>query len=224
MAKASSSGGSGETQTSRLCGCKATRHPAFTNCLGCGLIYCSEERDFLVSSGGKCVFCGSCECNLSPQELQAQGLTPIQASAYALKDKLLQFDLENAKRSHVRDAQADYYETSDRWLSDEEKAKIDEQQRLRREGLKPQNRRVHLSLTVDKTGRRVTSATTIGAATADDGDDVDQDGHGRQLASTDTSMQIVNDCLNVNLLENRSAAGDAYRLFLAQRKGTKGEM
>ena len=179
------------------------------------MIYCSEERDFLLSSAGTCVFCGSCDCKLSPQEVQAQGLTSVQASAYALKDKLLQFDLENAKRSHVRDAQADYYETNDRWLSDEEKAKIDEQQQLRRERLKPQNRRVQLSLTVDKTGRRVTSSTTIGAA--DDGADEEQ---AESDATSGETVQLV-DRLNMKLLDNRSAAGDAYRLFLSQRKGTK---
>jgi hypothetical protein len=31
--------------------------------------------------------------------------------AYRQKDKLLMFDKEHAKRTHVHDAQADYYET-----------------------------------------------------------------------------------------------------------------
>lgn len=194
----------------KLCGCRATRHPAFTNCLCCGIIYCVEERSFLQSSAGKCVFCSSTECKLAPREaitaLQQQPQTTI--NAYNLKDKLLQFDLECAMRSHVRDAQADYYENADVWLSEDEKARIDEKQRLRREQLKPSNRCKLLSLAVDKTGRRVTSATSFGATSEDE---YPEAGDGAQ------NVVRVSIGANDSLASNRLAAGAVYRHFLQHR-------
>lgn len=60
------------------------------------------------------------------------------------------FDKENAKRTHVHDAQADYYETST-WLTEDERREIDEKEKKRREKYSPSNRKLFIA--VDVAGR-----------------------------------------------------------------------
>ena len=52
------------------------------------------------------------------------GYDEATVNAYRMLDKLLQFDRENAQRTHVHDAQEDHYETGT-WLTEEEKEDID---------------------------------------------------------------------------------------------------
>eukprot|EP01035_Chromulina_nebulosa_P017213 gene17213-22735_t len=68
--------------------------------------------------------------------------------AYQMKDKLLVFDKEHAKRTQVFDSQADYYESST-WLTNEEKKAIDEKQKKRLDKYKPSNRKINVAIDID---------------------------------------------------------------------------
>lgn len=76
---------------------------------------------------------------LSADDIRQSGADESTIRAYELKDKLLQFDRETAKRTQVLDAQSDYY-TSSTWLSDEEKAAIDAKERIRMQAVQRLNR------------------------------------------------------------------------------------
>lgn len=66
--------------------------------------------------------------------------------ALEVKDRLLTFDKENTKRTHVQDMQADYYTTS-AWLTSEEKADIERREIERKaRNNKRSNRSLNLSL------------------------------------------------------------------------------
>eukprot|EP01041_Mallomonas_annulata_P011785 gene11785-24698_t len=82
------------------CGCMGTQHKFLSSCSYCGRIVC--ERQGL----GCCSFCGSyIPPPMSAEEALSQGLDDNIVNAYILKDKLLRFDQENTKRTHVHDAQ-----------------------------------------------------------------------------------------------------------------------
>src|SRR5690606_20106703 len=90
------------------------------NCLHCGKIACDQER------GGRCRFCGEAVTPpLSYDDALEAGFGGATLMAIAHKDKLLQFDRENTKRTHVHDAQADYY-VNDSWMTPEERQKARE--------------------------------------------------------------------------------------------------
>ena len=141
------------------CNCMASRHTLTSSCTGCGWI-CCEENCTLIT-------CPHCSSDLLPpmsaDELQAtlqssgQSIDESKLAAYRLKDKLLQFDKENAKRTHVHDAQGDYYESST-WLTEEEKADIDRREARRRQQRLEQQRksgRRKVNIRFDIAGRRI---------------------------------------------------------------------
>jgi len=102
-----------------------------------------------------CFTCNSPVCTpMSGKDLTQQGSTLDEDTlkAYRQKDKLLMFDKEHAKRTHVHDAQADYYETGT-WLSEEEKSEMDKREQHRRDGRKPLNRKFKMAF--DMAGRRI---------------------------------------------------------------------
>ncbi|KAJ1438358.1 hypothetical protein B484DRAFT_444637 [Ochromonadaceae sp. CCMP2298] len=82
------------------------------------------------------------------------GLDAPAVKAYALLDKLLQFDKENAQRTHVHDAQADYYE-SGTWLSETEKDDIARREKARLDAKKNANGSRKINIRFDIAGRRV---------------------------------------------------------------------
>lgn len=73
--------------------------------------------------------------------MRQSGADESTVRAYELKDKLLQFDRETAKRTQVLDAQSDYY-TSSTWLDEEEKAAIDAKEKARMISVQRLNRPV----------------------------------------------------------------------------------
>ena len=145
-----------------LCGCFGVRHRLTGSCVLCGRIACEAEAKAdatAPSSSSAVVLCGCPTCGnavVSPltadQVSSLPGVDAATVEAYKQKDKLLTFDREHAKRTHVNDAQSDYYESST-WLSDAEKADLDRKEQLRRDAAKPSNRRYKMSF--DLAGRRV---------------------------------------------------------------------
>lgn len=138
------------------CGCFASHHPYAGSCLSCGRVMCAKEGE----PPRLCPVCG--DVMLGPlnstqvleggrREGGKDDVSEGLIRAYELKDKLLVFDRENAKRTHVHDAQGDYYESTT-WLTEEEKQAIDAREEERRSKLKPSNRK--MNFTIDVQGRR----------------------------------------------------------------------
>jgi hypothetical protein len=145
------------------CRCHCTRHTLVGSCTQCGRPIC-EEEEWMLRCG--CIHCGQ-PC-LPPtaaddiREKASAGKWPWgelsneqlenTIKAYTAKDRLLTFDKQHTRRTHVFDAQADYYESS-AWLSPEEKARIDAITLKRRTSKKPSNRKYQV--TIDIAGRKV---------------------------------------------------------------------
>lgn len=135
----------GKTSTiiTRLCGCMATEHRFITSCHGCGRIICEME------GLGCCKSCGVCLIEpMNASTAAESGMDNSTVLAYKQKDKLLRFDQENTRRTHVNDAQADYYSNST-WLSAEEKSAIDEKESQRLEGYKKAGKSITFRLDLE---------------------------------------------------------------------------
>jgi hypothetical protein len=104
---------------------------------------------------------------MTAEDAANAGYNETTVQAYKMLDKLLQFDKENAQRTHVHDAQADYYETGT-WLTEEEKADIDRREKLRLEA-KNQRTQRKVNINFDIAGRRVVDFVQE----EDEGDGVD---------------------------------------------------
>ncbi|EAW08884.1 C2HC5 finger protein [Aspergillus clavatus NRRL 1] len=195
----------------RKCTCYASIHPLFEpvpNCLHCGKIICSLE------GLQPCSFCGTPllstdEVQSMIRELRAErgqekmrahnegvqresgpGPTPVGASkldaAKAHRDKLLQFQAQNAKRTRVVDEAADF-ETpnvaSTLWMSPAQRAlALKKQQRILREmeeKARPEWEKKTTIMSLDIKGGRVTrvyqSAAPAESSSAADTKDEDAD-------------------------------------------------
>ena len=102
---------------------------------------------------------------MTSEEATLLGYDESTIKAYKMLDKLLQFDKENAQRTHVHDAQADYYETGT-WLTEEEKADIAKREALRQEAKKKKSQR-KINIRFDIAGRRVVDYNEEDADIAD---------------------------------------------------------
>jgi len=102
---------------------------------------------------------------MTSEEAILLGYDESTIKAYKMLDKLLQFDKENAQRTHVHDAQADYYETGT-WLTEEEKADIAKREALRQEAKKKKSQR-KINIRFDIAGRRVVDYNEEDADIAD---------------------------------------------------------
>ena len=143
--------------------------------------------------------------SLGGRQITAENISVYQ-KAYMNKDRLLQFDRENAKRTHVHDAQADYYEST-AWLTDEERARIDSKRQRARDAMLPSHRRYQMSL--DFAGRRKIVATTSVVVDAEgevEGPCESELEHGEREGKEPL--------LSVNAgLENKEKAGHIYRML-----------
>ncbi|KAL4854996.1 Activating signal cointegrator 1 [Chlorella vulgaris] len=76
------------------------------------------------------------------------------AEAVALRDRLVQFDREAAKRTTVLDDQSDFFEIdANAWLTDEERAVLKQREREAQEA--EEARRRHVTVSIDLLGRKV---------------------------------------------------------------------
>lgn len=148
-------------------------------------------------------------------------------SAYEQKDKLLVFDKENAKRTQVRDSQADYY-SSHMWLSEEEKKTMMEKEKKRKE-MKSRIHEKKLHISFDIAGRRVIEYSNAIASEEEEqqeeGDDDDKDDCNRSnkgiISDTADSASAANlvditaasfsTFQNIDLEFNPTKAGEVYR-------------
>ena len=139
------------------CGCMGTQHPIITNCTYCGFIICEREANCYEKKASArtliCPFCARKGLSL-PQSTQdlPDSISEGMKKAYARKDRLLQFDRENTKRTRVNDAQADYYQ-SDTWMSVDERRQAEERREKKLNANLKSGRSVRV--TFDFMGRRV---------------------------------------------------------------------
>eukprot|EP01071_Lankesteria_metandrocarpae_P001278 Lankesteria_metandrocarpae@DN1439_c0_g1_i1.p1 len=95
-----------------VCRCLATDHPLIANCLKCGKIVCAEEGE------GPCLFCGDYVTGKSDIISFAKANDNF-LKAVQMKERLVQYDREVAKRTHVYDDSTDWYSEKDNyWLED----------------------------------------------------------------------------------------------------------
>lgn len=112
--------------TRKVCYCQCTQHPLVNNCINCGKVVCEVEGE------GPCLFCGAWvdrEALYDIREVvgeaendEEESMTTVMALEYekALqhRDKLLEYDLNAAKRLGVIDAKQDWFEEStNTWLN-----------------------------------------------------------------------------------------------------------
>jgi len=156
---------------------------------------------YVTRASKECGFCGSAlKLPMTADMAALAKLDALTVKAYAQKDKLLLFDREHAKRTHVHDAQADYYDSS-AWLTPEEKQLIDDKLRKKKEARERRPTTKHI--TFDLAGRKITEY--IGDA--NDANSPKED----RLASGDELLIDVSTYQNTELESRRSKAGEVYR-------------
>ncbi|XP_066952695.1 activating signal cointegrator 1 [Macrobrachium rosenbergii] len=156
------------------CDCQASKHKLINNCLKCGRVICEQE------GSGPCSFCGNLVTTNEEEELLEQNNRKSEAlqrrlfseknafvkgipsepgkdqeglrKAVEHKNKLLEFDRTSEKRTKVYDDESDYFSTGSRWLSQEQKAKLEKrEEELRKKKYDRSNQKV----TIDLLGRRI---------------------------------------------------------------------
>ena len=155
------------TGTAVKCGCLGTRHGSVTNCLHCGYILCMfevrqqkpEAKPETLGTDMEmiylCPMCNTtCTNPFSSQQARTQGFDESTVKAYAQKDKLLQFDRERTKRTHVHDAQGDYYVSSP-WMTEDERKEMELKERKRLEMKKLANQKRKVNIRFDIAGRKI---------------------------------------------------------------------
>ena len=112
---------------SKVCGCFGTVHKPLTNCLHCGRIACETEGyDY-------CGFCGYLIEKVTAVDRNSDGKFD---KALLHKERLLKYDREFTKRTHVYDDQADYFSnTTSVWLDENERNDAEEKDSARQKDI-----------------------------------------------------------------------------------------
>lgn len=174
----------------------ATRHKFRTSCQACGWIACDQYEH------SECSFCSAHLCStFTAEEAFAAGYGESTVKAYKMLDKLLHFDKENEQRTHVHDAQADYYE-SGTWLSEEEKASIDKREKARLEAKNKRSQR-KINIHFDIAGRRVVDYN------AEDEDDIHESDTAAGVSCKPCAGALDNDGGRPSWMEEDTGAGSS---------------
>lgn len=109
-------------QNRKICYCQCTKHKLVNNCVNCGKIVCEAEGE------GPCLFCGAWVDRESLYDVAAVGgddsigLQLQYESALQHRDKLIEFDVNAARRLGVLDERSDWYELSNNtWLNKDQR-------------------------------------------------------------------------------------------------------
>jgi hypothetical protein len=161
------------------CECQASKHKLIGNCLKCGRIVCEQEgsgpcffcgnlvctrdeRQIIISGtrDGKKLEKELLSRQIREYESQNLGENNNQSSqlslndiaqAVAFKDKLIEFDRTSAQRTQVIDDAADYFDSNNKWLSKQQRTKLQKLQNQLDEKKKTKNQKI----TIDFAGRKV---------------------------------------------------------------------
>ena len=220
-----------------VCGCMSTRHKFIGSCIGCGRIICEKEIACILSK--ECPSCGDLRCFpplTSNEMLKTEAIfsfdkgkysTDQLSKAYFQKDRLLQYDREHAKRTHVHDAQEDYYETTT-WLDEKDKKRIDKKQEQKKRAALPSNRKY--KMTIDLAGRRVMSEVNtepdFDSEEEEEEEEEEEKMEGERKPKVNISLEKEKDkegtsdvkstnntFENASLVKNGNKIGDVYRLL-----------
>nr|XP_045620438.1 activating signal cointegrator 1-like [Procambarus clarkii] len=162
------------------CDCQASKHKLINNCLKCGRIVCEQE------GSGPCQFCGNLVTSKEEKEVLSRNSRKSEAlqkrllseknavvndapteigqssdtlkKAVEHKNKLLEYDRTSEKRTKVFDDESDYFNVSSRWLSQEDKVKL---QKREEELRSIKYDRSHQTFTIDLFGRKVITDDAI---------------------------------------------------------------
>jgi len=163
------------------CECQASKHKLVGNCLKCGRIVCDQEgsgpcyfcgnlvctrdeKQLIVSGTSEGI---QLQQNLlsrqfrehQPQHVnrnnttdqsQQSSLNDI-AQAVAFKNKLIEFDRTSAQRTQVIDDASDYFDSNNKWLSKEQRTKLNKLQTQ----LDAKKTSTDQRMTIDFAGRRI---------------------------------------------------------------------
>ncbi|KAI9190410.1 hypothetical protein H9P43_001844 [Blastocladiella emersonii ATCC 22665] len=168
----------------RACGCAATQHELFTNCLGCGRILCMAEGP------GSCFTCGEVVLSGADQlaRLHNRGGGADDATALRVVDRdlleraqanqarLLEYDATSAQRTTVIDVKADFIDyqgIGKQWLTDAERKRAERKATALKAAAAPV-RTGGYAIDLDLQNLSVSEATPATAA-AVDADDEDEE-------------------------------------------------
>jgi hypothetical protein len=105
----------------KACFCQCTKHQLVNNCVTCGKIVCEAEGE------GPCLFCGAWVDRETIYDVAGLGEESIGLSlkyeqALLHRDKLIEFDVNAARRLGVIDERSDWYELSNNtWLNKDQR-------------------------------------------------------------------------------------------------------
>ncbi|CAF2952255.1 unnamed protein product [Rotaria sp. Silwood2] len=161
------------------CECQASKHKLISNCLKCGRIVCEQEGSgpcffcgnlVCTRDERQLIISGTQEGKQLEQQLLSRqfrehesqnisnrtdessqfSLNDI-ANAIAFKDRLIEFDRTSAQRTQVIDDASDYFNSNDKWLSKQQRIKLDKLKSQMNEKKNTKNQKI----TIDFAGRRV---------------------------------------------------------------------
>lgn len=98
----------------KICYCQTTIHKLVSNCVNCGKVVCEQEGE------GPCLFCGAW---VDREEYYDVGDHYVQyEKALEHRNKLIDYDINAAKRLGVVDERTDWYElSSNTWLNKDQR-------------------------------------------------------------------------------------------------------
>ena len=114
----------------KVCYCQCTQHPLVNNCINCGKIVCEVEGE------GPCLFCGAWvdrettydirevigEAENEDEDTLTTKMAMLYEEALHHRDKLIEYDVNAAKRLGVIDAKQDWFEESNNtWLNKDQR-------------------------------------------------------------------------------------------------------
>lgn len=208
-----------------VCGCYGEDHEVWSNCIECGRIHCVLEKGYVrkEGTGNACRNCGAqVTSRQSAASLERNSAAEVVA-AYRMKDKLLNFDKEHAKRQHVYDAQGDYYK-ADAWLTEEEKIAADVREKARRKALNVRGRAKGFQVFVDLAGRVVVKDILEGEDSKGD-DDLEEEETGEDDAGVQGDPGSVAEPLSVlapGLFSRSGNVGRAATVLEALHESVRG--
>ncbi|CAF2037202.1 unnamed protein product [Rotaria magnacalcarata] len=219
------------------CECQASKHKLISNCLKCGRIVCEQEgsgpcffcgnlvcsrdeRQLIISGTreGKQLeqqllsnqFRGNASQNMSSRNDDSSqfSLNDI-AEAVAFKNKLIEFDRTSAQRTQVIDDASDYFDSNNKWLSQQQRSKLEKLQTQKAEKKNTKNQKI----SIDFAGRRVYTENEQPNDRLYDEARAVHDNDQYELEGDRVQQQLVptwdddddNDLINHNLPESMSA-------------------
>ena len=100
----------------KICYCQATQHGLVNNCMDCGKVICEQEGQ------GPCLFCGTWVDRETRIDFEDDEEQAAYDKALDHRDRLIDYDINAARRLGVLDERSDWYELSNNtWLNKDQR-------------------------------------------------------------------------------------------------------